>query len=68
MVINNHQCISSTAYYVLSQYKLKTFIVDGISGLYEYYTVGLYFIQTSVIATQEWYSTQKQRIGSLVFI
>ena len=58
----------------LSQYKLKTFIVDGmviiilIFGLYEYYAVGLYFIENTVIATQEWYSTQKQRIGSLVFI
>ena len=76
-MINNHQCISWTASYVLSQYKLKTFIVDGmvsnvtiilIFGLYEYYTVGLYFIENTVIATQEWYSTQKQRIGSLVFI
>lgn len=55
----------------LSQFELKTFIVDGIIlifGVYEYYTVGLYFIETSVIATQEWYSTQKQRIGSLAFI
>ena len=79
-MINNHQCISWTASYVLSQYKLKTFIVDGIVsktnnvtiilifGVYEYYTVGLYFIENTVIATQEWYSTQKQRIGSLVFI
>lgn len=52
----------------LSQYKLKTFIVILIFGVHEYYTVALYFIETSVIATQEWYSTQKQRIGSLVFI
>ena len=69
MVINNHMnALAKQPLMFLSQYKLKTFIVILIFGVHEYYTVGLYFIETSVIATQEWYSTQKQRIGSLVFI
>ena len=75
MVINNQiNALAEQPLMFLSQYKLKTFIVDAmviiilIFGLYEYYTVGLYFIENTVIATQEWYSTQKQRIGSLVFI
>ena len=59
----------------LSQYKLKTFIVDGTLWYNHFDTWGVWilhlwfvFIEKSVIATLEWYSTQKQQIDNLVFI
>ena len=61
MVINNH--INA-----LAEQPLMFLIITLIFGVYEYYTFDLYFIETSVIATREWYSTQKQQVGSLVFI
>ena len=61
MVINNH--INA-----LAEQPLMFLIITLIFGVYEYYTVGLYFIEMIVIATREWYSTQKQQVGSLVFI